>query len=117
MADHSLDVVDDVAQFQRAGHAHGDVIFLAAVGGNVARGRWRGENLALVDQRRSHNLRDHKARRQPRIGGKERRQSFVDIGVQQAIDAAFGDAGQIRKRDRRVVEGVGQRRPVKIPTR
>jgi hypothetical protein len=69
------------------------------------------EHLALVDQRRRHNLRNHESRGKPRMGDRNGRQSLVDVRIQQPVDAPLHHAGQIGQRQRRVVEGIGQRRP------
>ena len=87
------------------------------LGRNAARRRGMRQHLALVDQRRRHNLRNHESRRKPRIGRQKGRQPLVDVRIQQPVDAPLRDAGQIGQHNGRVVEGIGQRRAMKIAAR
>ena len=86
---HPLGVLHNLAQLERPRHAHRDMVFLASVCGNAAGGRGVREHLALVDERRRHNLRDHEP----------------------------GRARQIGQHNGRVIKRIGQRSPVKIPPR
>jgi hypothetical protein len=57
---------------------------------------------------------DHVARRKAGVGAEEGGKALVDVGVDEAVDAAFADAGEVGDRDGGVVEGVGQGRAVEI---
>ena len=76
-----------------------------------------GEDLALVDERGGDNLRHHEAGREAGVSGEKGGEAFVDVGVEQAVDAALANAGEIGEHDGRVVKGVGQRRAVEVAAR
>ena len=109
-----FDVLHDGAEFERGGHSHGNVILLSAGGGHVIdAGRMR-QHLAFVEQRHGGDMGDHEAAGDAGIGGEERGESLVEIGIDEAIDAAFGDRGESGEGDRGGVEGESERRSVEV---
>ena len=74
MASDVLGVLDDRAELEGGGHAHGNVIFLAAGGRDVIDARGVGEDLGLVEQRGGGDVRDHEAGGEAGIVGEEWRE-------------------------------------------
>ncbi len=52
-----------------------------------------GQDFALVEQGGSGDVGDHVSRREARVGAEECGEALVDVGVDEAVDAAFADAG------------------------
>ena len=69
---------------------------------------------AFIQKRGRGDVRHHVTRRQTGLARQKRRQAFVDVRVDQAIDPAFAYAGEIGQRDGRVVECIGERRAMKV---
>jgi len=79
----------------------------------VNTGRMR-QYLAFVEQGGGGDVRDHVTDERPGFIRKKRRQAFVDVGVDEPVDAALADAGKIGQRDGGIVKRVGERRPVEV---
>lgn len=107
-------VVDDLAELEGGGHAHGDVVFFAAGGGYGVRGGWVGKDFGFVEQSGGHNVRQHKAGGNARGAGEERGQSFIDVGIDEAVDAALGDSHEGGEGHGRGIEGQSQGGAVEI---
>ena len=103
-----FEIPDNLAQLERAGHAHGDMILFASRRGDGVGAAGVGENLAFVEQRGGGDMGDHVARRQARLSAEKRRQPLVDVGIDEPVDAALTDAGEIRECDGGIIEGIGQ---------
>ena len=106
-----------VRNFKRSSHSHRDVIFLAGRSRQIINARRMGQDLGFVQERDRSDMRDHETGLHAGILRKERRQSFAQIRIRQAIDPAFADAHQIGHGDRRIIKRKGERRAVKISAR
>src|ERR1035441_9076489 len=89
-----LTVLHDGAQLEGSVHAHGNMVLLAAGGGHVIDARGMGQHFALVEQRDGGDVGHHEAAAEAGMGGEKGGESLVEVGIDQAIDAAFGDAGE-----------------------
>ena len=98
----------NLAKLERAGHAHGDVVFFTARCRDGIRAGGMGEDFALIEQSRCRYVGDHVSRRETGIGAKKGWEAFVDVGVDEAVDTAFADAGEVGEGDGGVVEGVAE---------
>ena len=70
--------------------------------------------LHSLSKRGGGDLRDHVARGEAGLGREERRQAFVDVGIDEPVDAALADAGKIGERDGGIVKRIGKRRPMEV---
>ncbi len=73
-----------------------------------------GQDFAFIEESRSGNVSDHVTGTEARIGTEKCWKPFVDIGIDETVDAAFRDAGEVGEGDGRVVERVRERRAVEI---
>ena len=113
----ALGVRDDLPRLQPGRVAHRHVILLpGARRDRVDRCRV-AERLVLGDERCGHVLRDHEPRVEPAVGREERRQPVAQVRVDEALDAALGDARELGHRHRERVERERERLPVEVPGR
>ena len=72
------------------------------------------ENLGLVEQGGGGDVGDHKPEEIPGVSERNGGQAFVDVRVDEAVDATLADAHQVGEGDGGVVEGQGERRAVEV---
>src|SRR5699024_1249649 len=92
-------VLQDGARLPGGGGAHGDEVLLVGGGGDgVHRGRV-GQDLVLRGHIGGGVLDDHEAAVDAAVGGEEAGQAVGEGGVDHALNAPLGDAGQLRAGD------------------
>jgi hypothetical protein len=103
-----------LAEFEGGGHAHADEVFFVAAGGDGAGRGGSGQDTAFGDEGGGGDLEHHAAGFQAGVVGEEGRESFAQGGVDEAVNAAFADAGQGGERNCEVIHGKGQVLAVEI---
>ena len=101
-------------EFEGGGHAHGDVVLFAAGGGDRVGAGGVGEDLRFIEESGGGDVGDHEARGDAGSFGEEGRETFVDVGVDEAVDAALGDGHEGGESDGGGIEGERERRAVEI---
>jgi hypothetical protein len=72
------------------------------------------QHFAFVEQRHGGDMADHETAADAGMSGEEGGESLVEIGIDQAIDAALGNSGESGEGDRRRIERQGERRTMEI---
>ena len=107
-------LLHDALELRRGGHAHADEILFVAAGGDRAGGGGVREHAVLGDEAGGGHLRHHESGFQAGVSGEEGGQVLVERRVDEAVDAALGDAGEGGERDREEVELKGERLAVEV---
>src|SRR5215469_17037313 len=96
---HVLRIGDDLAQFERSRHAHGNMILFSSGCGNTVHTGGMRKNLRFIQQGRSCHMRDHKTGGDTRIPREKWGKPFVDVWVDETVDATLADADEVRERN------------------
>lgn len=106
--------IDHLLELEGGGHAHGDEVLFVAGGGDGARGGGVGEDAEFGDERGGGDLEHHQAGFEAGVLGEEGGETFVEGGIDEAVDAAFADAGEGAEGEGGVVEGEGEGLAVEV---
>ena len=112
--DDHLGEADTLLELEGGGHAHADEVLLIATGRDGAGGGGAGEDAHLGDKSGGGDLRHHEAGLDAGAGGEEGGQALVQGGIEEALGAALGDAGELVDGDGEVVEGEGEWSAVEV---
>ena len=107
------EVGEHALQAAGAAHAHGDVVFLVAAGGDGIDGVRSGEGFIFAGEGGGGDLRDHEAGVEARLGGEEGGEHAGEW-VGHLLDAAFGDAAERGDGDGQLVGGHGEGLAVEV---
>ena len=113
MRDDVLKILQHALEPARAAHAHRNVVFLIAAGGNGIDGVGSGERFIFAGERGGGDLRDHEAGIEAGLGSEKRRQQAGER-IGHLLDAAFGNSAESGDGNRDLIGGHGQRLAVKI---
>lgn len=106
--------IDHLLELEGGGHAHGDEVLFVAGGGDGAWGGGVGEDAEFGDEGGGGDLEHHEAGFEAGVLGEEGGETFVEGGIDEAVDAAFADAGEGAEGEGGVVEGEGEGLAVEV---
>src|SRR6185437_1839459 len=111
---HAAGVADYLFQLESGGRAHADEILFIAASGDGAGGRGCREDAVLGNQSGGGDLHHHEAGFESGVISEERREVLIERGIDQAVDAALGDAAEGGQRNGQVIEVEGERLAVEV---
>ena len=112
--EHAAQGGDAAARAHRRGEAHRHVVLLAGARRHAVHRDRRGRGAQLDDHRRGRVLADHQPAVEPGVGGEERGQAARARRVEQAVEAALADRGEVGADAGQHVGGVGERLAVEV---